>query len=68
MKNSLIFGFVFLLIGGILFYVKWEDLKDLDGIVYFLPGILLGMGFGLILGSVLGYRSKSKSIAKTEVL
>lgn len=67
MKNAFLFGTIFLLIGGILFYVKWDDLRDLDGLVYFMPGILLGIGFGLMIGSVLGYQSKAKNVKKAQL-
>ncbi len=64
MKNTIFIGIFVLVIGVIVTYFQLDEIEDMDGISLYLPGILVGIGLGLIFGSLIGYQSKSRAIKK----
>ncbi|MDR3273272.1 MAG: hypothetical protein LBT29_07315 [Flavobacteriaceae bacterium] len=64
MKSSILLGIIFLIAGGMMFYFKQDVvLQQLYGS---LTGGLIGIGIGLIFGSVIGYLSKSNAVKQKQ--
>ncbi len=62
MKNTIFLGIFILILGSVITYFKLEELDDVEAVFLYLPGVLVGIGLGLIFGSLIGYQSKSKKI------
>lgn len=66
MKSSIILGFIFLIIGGILGYIRYSDSTEPFLTNTLIIGILMGAGIGLLFGPIIGYRSKAKSVKRQQ--
>ncbi len=64
MKNTIYIGIIVLLIGILVTYMQLDRLSDAEDIIVYLPGVLVGIGLGLIFGSLIGYRSKGQQIKR----
>ncbi|PQL95754.1 hypothetical protein [Apibacter adventoris] len=66
MKSSLILGFIFLIIGGILGYIRYSDSTEPFLTYTLIIGILIGAGLGLLFGAIIGYSSKAQSVKRQQ--
>lgn len=66
MKSSLILGFIFLIIGGILGYIRYSDSTEPFLTNTLIIGILIGAGLGLLFGAIIGYSSKAQSVKRQQ--
>ncbi|PQL90412.1 hypothetical protein [Apibacter adventoris] len=66
MKSSLILGFIFLIIGGILGYIRYSDSTEPFLTYTLVIGILIGAGLRLLFGAIIGYSSKAQSVKRQQ--
>lgn len=65
MKNLSFIGILLLFISAILFYFTTNFEMEKIGLSHFM-GIMGGIGIGLIIGGVIGYTSKGKSLKEEQ--
>lgn len=65
MKSSIILGLVCIIIGIVLAFLQWNG-NDPLLTLNLIFGALIGLGVGLLIGSIAGYSSKASSVKKKQ--
>ncbi|MGM5630506.1 hypothetical protein O2K51_06340 [Apibacter raozihei] len=62
MRTALIVGIVFMIFGGAITYIQNNSSSESFITFPMIIGVLFGAGLGLIVGSIMGYNSKARSV------